>query len=353
MENLQQSHKLKRKISILLEDENWTIPERNNIDLALTVVVSATSTKYINTNYDGDIESNDGVEQAKFEKRQRVIRKSSTQFDYYHQETKKNYNTVSNSSKSSNSIQNVDYYDYTSIYQSCRYHYNENVTNDDASKKVVSLSGSENSCSTETIQNATNKYDNDDKTEPEKKSEQNHSESLHFESPIIAVQTLSLGEAIGFSSDARIVVEATFPYRAVHANGVFRKLFSFFTEDLIGLPLSHIMPTVLSDTPSDNRDSSPAFSSDLESFLLDPIQSYNSSSKSQQQRIRTVFHMITDGPSSNNKKMIPLMSSFNGNYKVTSVLKEASKLGILCSHYMIQCENCDSCDFSHTNMAIA
>ena len=98
MENLQQSHKWKRKISILLEDENWTTPERNNINLALTVVVSATSTKYINTNYDGDIESNDGVEQAKFEKRRRVIHKSSTQFDYYHQETKKNYNNVSNSS---------------------------------------------------------------------------------------------------------------------------------------------------------------------------------------------------------------------------------------------------------------
>ena len=76
MENLQQSHQLKRKISILLEDEKWTTPERNNVDVALKGVVSATSTKHINTNYDGYIESNDNVEQAKFEKRQRVIRKS-------------------------------------------------------------------------------------------------------------------------------------------------------------------------------------------------------------------------------------------------------------------------------------
>lgn len=207
METLKHSHKLKRKITKLLDDENWTTPKRNNIDLALKGVVSATSTKYNNTNYDGDIESNDGLEQEKSEKRPSVIRKSSTQFDYYRQEMKKNSddNTFINSSKSSNSVQQVDYYDYTSIYQSCRYHYNENVTNDDASKKVVSLSGSENSCATETIQksNASNQCDNDDKMEPEKSSEQNNSKSLHLESPIIAVQTLTLDQAISFSSDAR------------------------------------------------------------------------------------------------------------------------------------------------------
>jgi len=357
METLKLSHKSKRRISDLLEEENWTTPKKNNIkNLALKGINPANSIKDNNTNYDGDIESNDGVEQEKVEKRPKVIRKSSTQFDYYRQEMKKKSDdyAVSNSSKSSDSFHNVDYYDYTSIYQSCRYHYNENVANDDTSKKVVSLSGSDISCATVQKSNATNKKCDDyDNMMPESFSKQNNSKSLYFESPIIAVQTLTLDQAISFSSDARIVVEAKFPYRTVHANAVFRKLFSFCTGDLIGLPLSNIIPTVLSDEPTDNRDSSSAFSSSLESFLMNPIQSNNNGPKAEQQRIRLVFHMITDRPSSNDKMMIPLISSFNGNYKLTSFVKEASKLGILCSHYMIQCENCDSCDFTHSTLAIA
>ena len=44
MDNLQHSHQFNRKISILIEDEKWTNLERNNIDLALKVVVSDAST---------------------------------------------------------------------------------------------------------------------------------------------------------------------------------------------------------------------------------------------------------------------------------------------------------------------
>jgi len=142
-------------------------------------------------------------------------------------------------------------------------------------------------------------------------------------------------------------VEAQAPYRAVHANAVFHKLFSYCATEFIGLPLSHIIPDVFSEVPSGRENSSPTFNSDFEHFLSNPFQS-----KSQQQRIRVVFHMIADG-TSNESAIIPLISSLKNRNKLVAFVKESAKFGISCSHYMIQCENCDSCDFSHTTLAIA
>ena len=186
-------HTTKRKCSNLLEEEVWDSPKRNNIDS-----LEAKSPKDSNINYDGDIESNDGLEQEKSAKRPKVIRKSSTQFDYCTQEKKRNHEKPTKNSHPSFLVQNANFYDYTSVYQSCRYHYNE-FDNKGASTNVVSESGK--SCATETVNNDNG---NNEKTKSVSwESRQNISKKFSFESPIIAFQPLTLDQAIGFSSDAR------------------------------------------------------------------------------------------------------------------------------------------------------
>ena len=136
-------------------------------------------------------------------------------------------------------------------------------------------------------------------------------------------------------------MEAQDPYRAVHANAVFHKLFSYCATEFIGLPLSYIMPDVFSEVSSGCENSSPTFNSDFEHFLSNPFQS-----KSQQQRIRVVFHMIADG-TSNESAIIPLISSLKNRNKLAAFVKESAKFGISCSYYMIQCEKSQLSQFSH------
>jgi len=161
MESSLHRHKSKRKASNLIE-EIWNTPKRSNIKC---------------------LKGNDSFKAKEKEKRKLDI-------------------TASNYPKSFYSIKTSNLYDYKSVYQSCRYHY-EIPTNEAASSKVVSVSESGKSCSTETV--STNKSESN-KIEQEflpLESRQTTPKNLNFETPIIAVQSITLDQAIGFSSDAR------------------------------------------------------------------------------------------------------------------------------------------------------